>query len=262
MTTVKEIIDAIYDFAPLSLQESYDNCGLQTGDPDMASTGVLLAVDMTEELLDEAIGLGLNTILTHHPLIFRGIANVTPSHPAGRIVMKAVKHDIAIISAHTNIDKAYRGVSYRMGSKLGLRDMRPLAEANDACGTGLGVIGLLPEAIATDEFLRMVKEVFGCGCLRHTAPSHEKANVVALCGGSGSSFISDAIDAGADIYISADFKYHDFFAADGKITLADAGHFETERCTIDIFYDILTKKFTNFAVRQASTYTNPVIYLH
>ncbi len=125
MTTVKEIIDAIYDFAPLSLQESYDNCGLQTGDPNMASTGVLLAVDMTEELLDEAIGLGFNTILTHHPLIFRGIANVTPSHTAGRIVMKAVKHDIAIISAPTNIDKAYRGVSYRMGSKLGLRAMRP-----------------------------------------------------------------------------------------------------------------------------------------
>lgn len=260
MTKVKDIIDAVCDFAPLSLQESYDNCGLQTGDPDMASTGALLAVDMTEEVLDEAIALGINTIITHHPLIFGGIKSVTPSHPAGRIVMRAVKHDIAIIAAHTNIDKAYHGVSYRMGEKLGLCDMRPLAEEGE--GTGLGVVGRLPEATAAEPFLYKIKEAFGCECLRHTAISGDTVGTVALCGGSGASFINDAIEAGADIYVSADFKYHDFFAADGKITLADAGHFETERCTIEIFYDILTKKFTNFAVRRTSTYTNPVIYLH
>lgn len=260
MTKVKEIIDAIDDFAPLSLQENYDNCGLQTGDPDMAFTGALLAVDMTEEVLDEAISLGLNTIVTHHPLIFGGIKNVTPSHTAGRIVMRAVKHDIAIIAAHTNVDKAFHGVSYRMGERLGLHNMRPLAEEGD--GTGLGAIGRLPEATATELFLRKIKEAFGCECLRHTAPARKKVATVALCGGSGASFVHDAIEAGADIYVSADFKYHDFFSAEGRITLVDAGHFETERCTIDIFYDILTKKFTNFAVRQTSAYTNPVIYLH
>jgi len=262
MTTVKDIIDAVCDFAPLSLQESYDNCGLQTGDPQMISTGVLLAVDMTEEVLDEAIELGLNTVLTHHPLIFGGINNVTPSHSAGRIIMKAIRHGIAVIAAHTNVDKACSGVSYRMGAMLGLQDMRPLAEYDDALRTGLGVIGRLPEAMATDLFLHKVKETFGCACLRHTAPSGDRVDTVALCGGSGASLVPEAIEAGADIYISADFKYHDFFTADGKITLVDAGHFETERCTIDIFYDILTKKFTNFAVRRTSTYTNPVIYLH
>ncbi len=262
MTTVKDIIDTVCAFAPLSLQENYDNCGLQTGDPQTVSTGVLLAVDMTEKVLDEAIELGFNTILTHHPLIFGGIRNVTPSHSAGRIIMKAIRHDIAVIAAHTNVDKACYGVSHRMGAMLGLHDMRPLAECDDALRTGLGAIGRLPQAMATDLFLHDVKETFGCECLRHTAPVNDTVSVVALCGGSGASLVSEAVEAGADIYVSADFKYHDFFSADGKITLVDAGHFETERCTIDIFYDILTKKFTNFAVRRTSTYTNPVIYLH
>ncbi len=261
MVKVSDIISALDGFAPFSLQESYDNCGLQVGDPSMTSAGVLLAVDMTEEVLDEAIACGLNTIVVHHPPIFRGLKSLTPDDASTRMLIKALKHDVAIIAAHTNVDKAYNGVSYKMGEKLGLADMRPLVGCNDD-GAGLGVVGCLAESLPVGLFLDKVRDTFGCRCLRHTAPTCSNVRTVALCGGSGASLSADAIKAGADVYVSADFKYHDFFDARGVITLVDAGHFETERYVVEIFYDILTKKFTNFAVRHASAYTNPVIYLY
>ncbi|MDE6183551.1 MAG: Nif3-like dinuclear metal center hexameric protein [Rikenellaceae bacterium] len=261
MVKVSDIISALDSFAPFSLQESYDNCGLQVGDPSMLSSGVLLAVDLTEEVLDESIDCGLNTIVVHHPPIFRGVKSLVSTDPLARMLVRAIKHDVAIIAAHTNVDKAYGGVSYIMGQKLGLTHMRPLACQGDD-GFGLGVVGSLAGSLPVADFLGNVRRLLGCRCLRHTVPVCSEVHTVALCGGSGASLTGDAIKAGADVYVSADFKYHDFFDAAGVVTLVDAGHFETERYVVEIFYDVLTKKFTNFAVRQTSAYTNPVIYLY
>ena len=272
MVKVRDIYEILNGFAPYGLQESYDNSGLQVGDFSADSNGILLAVDVTEKVVDEAIREGINTIVSHHPLIFGGINKITAESATGRIIMEAVRHGISIISCHTNIDKAYNGVSYRMGTLLGLTGMRPLsaeslcdkspADSDSEITTGLGVIGTLPTPLSFENFADKVKDAFSCDSIRHSRVLKPMISTVALCGGSGGSFLSLAAASGADVYVTADLRYHDFFKAEESITTIDAGHFETERCVIDIFYDILTKNFTNFAVRRTSEKTNPVIYLH
>lgn len=362
--TVKDITNLIEEFAPLSLQESYDNAGLICGSPMTEVKSVLLCIDITEEVIDEAIGGGHNLIISHHPLIFKGLKNLLPENYVTRSLLKAIKHDLNIYSAHTNIDAVAQGVSGKMADILGLTGQKilqpagklfsltfytPAGEAEKVrsavlnCGaghignyshcsfnqsgdgtflplagthpfvgkigqlhteaeikteitvpeyllpqciqtlkavhpyeepvwnviglnntnpvTGFGIIGDLPSPVDSREFLCRVKKTFGCGLLRHTAICKPNIQKVAVCGGSGAFLTQTAIARQADIFITADYKYHDFFQAENKIILADIGHYESEQFTKEIFYELVTKKIPNFAVQFSKVVTNPVSYL-
>lgn len=363
--TIREIIGYLESVAPLSYQEPYDNAGLAIGDADAAITSALIALDITEAVIDEAIETGCGLIISHHPLIFKGIKKIDGSTYVGRCVAKAIKNDIAIYAAHTNIDSIMGGVNSKICEKIGLTDVRILSPEKDQLmklatfipeghleqvreaifgagagvigkydrcsfgtdgtgtfrggdgsdpyigekgefhfenekrfetifpvhlknkvvdalikshpyeevaydlyrlentfsGVGAGMVGELPGAENEIDFLERLSDVFGCKAVRHTYLLGKPVKKVAVCGGSGSFLLSAAIAAGADIFITADMKYHDFFDAEEKIIVADIGHYESEQFTKELFYEILIKKFPNFALRLSETKTNPVMYL-
>ncbi len=362
---LKDIISALETAAPLSYQEDYDNSGLTVGDPVMDITAALLCIDVTLSVVDEARQRGANLIISHHPVIFKGLKSLTGKNYTENIILEAIRNNIALYSAHTNIDNIITGVNQKIAQKLGLRNTRilvplqnslkklvtfvPKAYADavrlalfsagaghignyDSCsynieGTGSfrGQEGAVPftgetgklhfeeetrietifpvakrqmvidallkshpyEEVAydiypvehsyeragsgmigeldkdTDEtlFLNRVKEVFNCGVLRHSRLLNKPFRKIAVCGGSGSFLISEAISAGAQLFLTGEIKYHQFFDADDRIVLADTGHFESEQFTIEIFYDILIKNLPNFAIHFSSNNTSPIYYL-
>lgn len=362
---LKEICNVLEEYAPLHLQENYDNAGLLIGDPEIEISGALLTIDITEKVISEAISKNCQLIISHHPLNFKGLKRLSGKSEVERCVLAAIKNDIAIYAAHTNLDNVKGGVSYKMAELLGLQNLRilqPIQKSllklitfvpqlhsytlrsalfdagagnignydscsynvegfgtfraninanpfvgeigtlhteqetrievilpeykmndvvkalyknhpyeepaydiirleNSSVDTGVGVIGVLAEPLDVNEFLEKLKLTFKCGSIRHTAFIGNKIKNVALCGGSGSFLISDAIREGADIFISADFKYHDFFLADNRILIADIGHYESEQFTKDIFYEIITKKMPTFAIQISEINTNPIKYL-
>lgn len=363
MPTIREIIATIEDFAPLALQESYDNAGLQIGDASLAATGVLLCVDVTEAVVDEAIERGCNLIVAHHPLLFRPLKRVVGANYIERVVMKALRNEVAIYAAHTNLDAV--AVNHRWAQMLGLTDvevLQPAADmlyklvvyvptahadavsqalcqvgagcignydccsyvsqgigsfragknthpycgkkeelhhepesrvevvlprylqsrvvralmavhpyeepaydlipiANDYNRAGMGVVGNLPQPIEATALLQQVKGALKCGSIRHNAAPDTLVKRVALCGGSGSSLIGNALAAGADIFITGEIGYHPFFGYENKLVLAEIGHYESEQHTKEIFYEVITKKFPNFAPYYAKVETNPIKYL-
>lgn len=362
---IQEVIQLIEDLAPLSYQESYDNSGLIVGNYKDDVTGVLICLDSTEEVVDEAIANNCNLIIAHHPILFSGLKKLNGNNYIERTILKAIKNNIAIYAAHTNLDNANGGVNYKIAEKIGLTNCKPLVSkkgllnklvvfcpvnyANEVrnamfengagaigdykeCsfnsngeGTfkpltgakpfvgnkneshieseikieviveshllsrvlsamftshpyeevaydllklenrletvGSGLIGELDEEIDEITFLKNVKVDLKTDCIRHTNLLNKKIKKVALCGGSGSFLLPDAIRAGADIFITGDFKYHQFFDAENKIIIADIGHYESEQFTKELIYDILIKKITNFAVRLSEINTNPINYL-
>jgi dinuclear metal center YbgI/SA1388 family protein len=260
---VKEITSAIEAYAPLAYQESYDNSGMQVGNPDQEISGALITLDVTEEVIDEAIQKGCNLIIAHHPLIFRGQKKICGYNYIERCIIKAIKHDIAIYASHTCMDKTIGGVSAKMAEKLGMTEIRPLEEEKYGEQiVGLGVIGMLPQADDAMDFLRRVKKTFQADSIRHTSIGKgKKVRRVALCGGSASEFLGKAIAEQADIYITADVKYHQFFEVEDHIILADIGHFESEQFTKEIFYEIISKINPKFAVHISESKTNPINYL-
>ncbi|MDE7160200.1 MAG: Nif3-like dinuclear metal center hexameric protein [Muribaculaceae bacterium] len=256
--TVKDIAKTIEDFAPLALQESYDNAGLQVGDPEMQVSSALLCLDVTEEILEEARQRECNLIVSHHPLIFRGLKHLTGSTPTERIVMKALTSGIAIYSAHTNLDSTFEGVSYEIANSLGMTGLRPLRQAGDNPRTGLGVVGTVKPTPRL-EFLRRVKETFGVRDLRYSSQdSRIVVRTVAVCGGSGGSLIDDAIRAGADVYVTGDLRYHDFTSYGDAMILADIGHYESELCSQKIFSRVIRGKYPDFATYFAESESNPI----
>lgn len=362
--TVSEISSIIEEFAPLALQESYDNAGLLVGDKSMSVTGVLISIDVTEAVIDEAIKHNCNLIISHHPLIFRGLKNIIGQDYIQRCVIKAIKNDIAIYSAHTNLDNVKNGVNGKMADKIGLINrqiLQPKSEfllklvtfvpikhvenvqqtlfragagqigeydncsfnsegtgtfrANESTNpfvgeknkfhsepetrvevifpkylqnkvvsallqthpyeepafdvypllntwntVGIGMLGELDQQMDEKQFLDHLKIVFSLSVIRHTPFTGRKIKKVSLCGGSGSEFLNDGLAHGADVYISGDFKYHEFFDAENKILIADIGHYESEQFTKDVFYEIITKNIPNFAVRISEVKTNPINY--
>ena len=259
--TVKDILDCITEIAPLHWQESYDNAGLQVGDLNAEARKALICLDITEEIVDEAIAKNCNLIISHHPLIFRGLKHLTPETYIERAVMKAVKHDITMISMHTNLDNSYLGVSRVLAEKLGLKNLhilQPLTSEPDLCGAGM--VGEFEIAMEEIDFLSLVADIIGAPCLRHSALTGKKIQKVALCGGSGVPFMADAMRCGADAYLTADIKYHDFFVPEGNILLVDGGHFETEQFTKELLCKLIRKKFPTFAAEIAETKTNSVHY--
>ena len=255
---VRDIIKVIEDFAPLSIQEGWDNSGLCVGSPDDEVTSVLMGLDCTEKLVDEAIECGADMIVTHHPLIFSGLKKISPDDAVGAAVIKAVRAGISIYAAHTNADKVIAGVSGAMAARMGLTDVRILDEDGD--GTGLGVVGNLPEPISAEEAIRLVKEKFSLKTIKTSAPIDKPISRIAMCGGSGSSLIKNAMKAGADLYISGDISYHNFFTPEGFM-LMDIGHYESEIEIVDILFSLITKKFPTFAVRITQNInSNPIYY--
>ena len=359
-----DIIRVLENKAPLSLQESYDNAGLLTGNQDWNCTGILCTLDATEEVVLEAKNKGCNLIVAHHPIIFGGLKKINGKNYVEKTVIAAIKNDIAIYAIHTNLDNMLDGVNNRIADQIGLINRQTLlpkagqlmklftfvptteaekvrsalfeagagnigeysevsfngdgfgtfkgsdkttpfigepeklhkekeikievifpvylkdslirtlikvhpyeeaaydivALSNDYQSVGSGLLGELPEALAETGFLHMLKTSFELSVIRHTPLLGKKIKKVALCGGSGSFLIGKAIAAGADIYLSADIKYHEFFDANNRLVIADIGHWETEQFTTDLLIEILQAKFPTFAVLKSGVKTNPVNY--
>lgn len=362
--TIGEIVQYLESVAPLTLQENYDNSGLQTGNPSDLINAALVTLDVTEEVVDEAIEKGAGLIVAHHPVIFGGLKKLTGSNQVEQVIIKAIRNKIAIYAAHTNLDSVEGGVNSMIARKLGLTNQKILQPAvsvlqklvtfippaqldqvrnavfdagaghignYDRCsyntegsGTyrgddstnpfagekgifhnekeirfetifpswlekkiinalitahpyeevaydiyplknrfdkaGMGISGTLPQPLEATEFLNLLKEVFHIPVIRHSKLPDKKIEKVALCGGAGSFLLKDAIAAKADIFITGDIKYHQFFDTGNNIAIADIGHFESEQFTKELFVELLTKKFSTFAVHLSEVITNPVNY--
>lgn len=361
---LKNIINELEKFAPLSYQESYDNCGLLTGNKEHDVTGAILCLDCTEAVVEEAIQKKCNLIVAHHPIIFGGLKKLNGSNYVERTVIKAIQNNIAIYACHTNLDNVKLGVNKKIADKLGLINTRILCPKKsllkklvtfvpsthlenvreslfnagagnignyDNCSfvlegigsfrgnentnpfigekgklsleketrlelifesinesqiisalkqthpyeeiafdiyqlensyqnIGSGMIGELEKPVSEIEFLRNLKSVFKLKLIKHTPLLTKSIKKVALCGGSGSFLLKNAINSKSDIYISSDFKYHEFFDAENQILIADIGHYESEQFTPEIFYEIISNKFPTFASYLTETNTNPVNY--
>lgn len=361
---VKDFTSIIEEFSPLVLQEDYDNAGLLCGSPENEVRSILLTTDITESVINEAIEGGHNLIISHHPLTLQGLKNVIPDNETKRCLVKAIKHDLNLYSAHTNIDAVATGVSGKMADKLQLihrKILQPSGKlfsltfytptenvekvrnavldtgagnignysrcsfnnigqgiflANDNAhpyiGTknvlhsenevrteitvpehllassiqalinthpyeepvwnvvslhtpnpviGFGIIGELETETDSIKFLEHVKQTFHCGVIRHTDICKSKIKRVAVCGGSGAFLTKNAIAKQADIFITGDYKYHDFFNSANRLIIADIGHYESEQFTKEIFYELVTKKISKFAVQFSKVKTNPINYL-
>ena len=255
---VRDIIQVIEDFAPLSVQEGWDNSGLCVGSPDDDVNGVLLALDCTPELVDEAVACGADMIVTHHPLIFSGLKKISPDNQVGLAVMKAIKAGICIYAAHTNADKVLAGVSGAMAARLGLEGVEILQK--DGEEVGLGVVGDLPVPMTSQEVIALVKERFSLQAMRTSKPLEGEVTRIAMCGGSGGSLIGEARRAGAQLYISGDISYHNFFTENGFMIM-DIGHYESEIDIVGILFSLLKKNFPTFAVRITQNLnSNPIYY--
>lgn len=362
---IKEVVSALEQFAPLPLQDGFDNAGLQIGLTDAEIAGALLCLDVTESVLDEAIALGCNLVISHHPLIFKGYKSITGKDYVERCILKAIKNDIVIYSAHTNLDNATGGVNYRIARKIGLKNVRilapkegyllklvtfvPLTHAEkvrealfsagcghignyDACsyslkgeGTfralkgsnpfvgqegelhkeeelrietvlpvykkgqalkallqahpyeepvfdfyelknswaqaGSGVVGELEEPETETAFLKRLKKTFEVGCLKHNKLSGKLIQKVALCGGAGAFLLPNAIQQSADVFITGEMRYHDYFGHEAEILIAEIGHYESEQYTREIFYEIIQGLFPDFEFYCTKVNTNPIKYL-
>lgn len=257
-----EIVGALEEFAPLSLQDGYDNAGLQIGlTEDADATGALLCLDVTEDVIDEAVEKGCNVIVSHHPLLFRPCKTIVGADYVQRCVMKAIRNGVAIYSAHTNLDNVGKGVSWKMAEKLGLTDVTPLEPKLSVEMAGAGVVGTLPETMEKEDFIVMVKEVFDVPCLRFNSWVGETVRTVALCGGAGAFLATAAENAGADAFITGEVGYHRFFGYENSLLLMELGHFESERFTVELLGEILAKKLPGLRLVDTEIDTNPINYL-
>ncbi len=260
---IKDVLSVLETVAPPYLQESYDNAGLIVGDPETRVTGILFCLDSTEAVVGEAVEKGCNLVVAHHPIVFRGLKRLNGANYVERTVMQAIRRNVALYAIHTNLDNVHRqGVNAKIAEKIGLVNHRILAPKAGTDGSvGAGLLGELPAPLPEADFLKHVKQVLRAGVVRHTALRGRPVGTVAVCGGSGSFLLPEALKAGADAFVTADFKYHEFFDAEGRLVIADVGHFESEQFTIELLYDIVREKFPNFALHCTEVNTNPVFYL-
>src|SRR5664279_114701 len=257
---IREIIQHMESYAPLEFQEEYDNSGLISGDSNLECTGILVSLDCTEDVVREAVQRKCNLILSHHPLIFRPIKQLTSANGTTKTLVAAIKADVAIYSIHTNLDNILTGVNSVIADKLGLRNRRILLPWKDLQTIGSGLVGDLENMLSEKQILELLKKAFGTPVIRHSPLTGNPVSRVAVCGGSGSFLIPNALQEGAGFFISADIKYHEFFESRGKLVIADIGHFESEQFTVDLLHSVILKNYTNFAFLKSDTVTNPVNY--
>jgi len=258
--TIKNVSDYIEKIAPLNQSEDFDNVGLLIGNEMTEVKGVLVTLDTLEETVDEAIRKNCNLIVSFHPIIFDGLKKINGNSYVEKVVLKAIQNNIAIYATHTALDNSNVGVSAKMCEVLGLKNYNILIPKEDE-NIGMGMIGDLPEPMQEEDFLKFTKKTFKTKGIRFSSKIGKSVKKIAVLGGSGSFAISNAIQKKADVYISADFKYHDFFKAEGKILLIDVGHYESEQFTKNLLVEYLTKKFTSFAIILSEKSTNPIYYL-
>ena len=263
-TTAAELFQYLESIAPLSLQEKYDNSGLLIGNGSQLIRGVLICLDCTEEILDEAQKLGCNVVISHHPALFYGLKSLTGSNLTERVVMKAIRQGLILYAIHTNLDNVLsNGVNGQIADQLGLSVegvLRPLMDAPDDKTKGAGVIGSFPKPMTEPEFLEVLKQRMKVSVIRHSELLGKLVQKVAICGGSGSFLLEDAMKAGAQVLITSDYKYHGFFDADGKIIICDIGHYESEQFTVNLLQKLISGKFTTFAAHCTQINTNPIHY--
>ena len=287
---LKEIKSFLEGMAPLAVQESWDNSGLQIGCSDKDIHKVMVCLDLTEAVLDEAEAIGADLVISHHPLIFKGLKSISGSTYQERCVRKAILSDIAVYSAHTSLDNILGGVNHKIASLLGLSSLRWLDSGESAegcdekcggaadkssgegaegkCGgadavaraSGSGLIGELKEPVAAAEFLHTVKTIFDVKALKHSPlPSTTIIRSVALCGGAGAFLLPQAVAKGADCFISGEFHYHDYF--DPGTLLIELGHYESEQFTQDLLKESLERAFPELEIVKTSVNTNPQEWL-
>ena len=269
---IYQVVDALEHYAPLPLQEGYDNAGLQVGLTEAVEvSGALLCLDVTEDVVDEAIRKGCNLIVSHHPLIFRKLARISDENYVQRTVRKAIKNDITIVSMHTNMDAAKGGVNFKIAEKLGLRNLRFFGGEKEIDGVkgGEGVIGeitdetdtLHADGIAADDLVLMLRERFQAECVQCNQLLRRPIRKVALCGGAGSFLLDAAIAAGADAFITGEMHYHEFFGHEQEIQICVIGHYQSEQFTSEIFRSIIMEKCPGVKCEISEINTNPIIYL-
>lgn len=257
-----QVLDALEQYAPLPLQDGFDNAGLQIGlTAEQEVTGALLCLDVTEAIIDEAEREGCNLIVAHHPLLFHGLKSVTGKSYVERCVIKAIRKGIGIYAAHTNLDNAQGGVNCRIAEKIGLANLSFLDTKPAAVPAGSGVIGDLPEEEDERDFLVRLKSLFGIQCIRHNMLCGRKIRRVALCGGAGGFLLPNAIEQGADAFLTGEVRYHDYFGHEGELLIAEMGHYESEQYTVEIFEEILRARLPELRTVKTSLNTNPINYL-
>lgn len=260
--SIKEVVETLERFAPLPLQEDYDNAGLQVGLTETEASGVLVCLDVTEEVVEEAARKGFNLIVAHHPLLFRGLKRISAETQVSRCAMMAVKNDIAIYAAHTNLDNAPGGVNFEIARRLGLQDvsfLQPIKRGEHVGGSG--VVGELNRPMDAREFLQMVKREFNIDCLIHNDCRLPNIRRVALCGGAGEFLLDEAIATHADAFLTGEMGYHRLFGHEDDILIGVMGHYQSEQYTIDLIKGLLSDRFKDLPVEKTSIITNPQKYL-
>ena len=283
---IREVVDALEHYAPLPLQEGYDNAGLQVGLTEAVEmSGALLCLDVTEAVVAEAVQKGCNLIVSHHPLIFRKLSRISDENYVQRTVRKAIKNDVTIVSMHTNMDAAAGGVNFKIAEKLGLKNVQFFGGEKEVDGVkgGSGVIGEISdedilkaaqagklsdevkehfaEGIAADDLVLLLRERFGVECVQCNQLLRHPIRKVALCGGSGSFLLGDAIAAGADAFITGEMSYHEYFGHEQEIQICVIGHYQSEQFTSEIFRSIILSHFPDAKCCISEINTNPIIYL-
>ncbi len=255
-------MSALEQFAPLPLQESWDNAGLQVGLTEAEVSGALLCLDVTERIIDEAVRRGCNLVVSHHPLLFRGLKQVSDLTDVQRTVRKAIQHDVCVVSMHTNMDNAQGGVNFKMAEKLGLQGtvfMSPKRVGDVECGSG--VIGTLKYPTTADVFLQQVKREFGVACVMCNELLDRPVLRVAICGGAGDFMLDEAVRLGADAFVTGEMHYHQYFGYEQRVQICVIGHYESEQFTTEVFRDIISARCPGVRTEIAETCTNPIYYL-
>ena len=256
------MLSALERFAPLPLQESWDNAGLQVGLTETEVSGALLCLDVTEKIVEEAIQKGCNLIVSHHPLLFRGLKTISDLTDVQRTVMKTIKNGICVISMHTNMDNAKGGVNFKIAEKLGLHDVRFFASKTvEGVEAGSGVIGTLSGAMAADDFVVAVKKAFDVECAMCNELLRRPVQKVAICGGAGDFLLDEALKAGADAFITGEMHYHQYFGYEQRIQICVIGHYQSEQFTSEIFREIIERECPGIKTCIADTSTNPILYI-
>jgi dinuclear metal center YbgI/SA1388 family protein len=255
---IKEVLSALEGFAPLPLQEDWDNAGLQIGLTETEVSGALLCLDVNEAIVDEAIRKGCNLIVSHHPLLFRGLKQISGANYVERTVMRALEHHITVISMHTNMDNAQGGVNFKIAEKLGLQHVRFGGE--QATDHGSWVIGELSEPEAADDFVIEVKKAFDVECAMCNQLLRRPIRTVAICGGAGDFLLDEVIAAGADAFITGEMHYHVYFGHEQEIQICVIGHYQSEQFTSEIFQQIIHAQCPDVKTFIAETNTNAIVY--
>ena len=259
---IRQVLDALEQFAPLPLQESWDNAGLQLGLTEADVSGALLCLDVNEKIVDEAIRKGCNLIVSHHPLLFRGLKQISGADYVQRCVIKALKNDVVVVSMHTNMDNALGGVNWKIAERLGLQNSRFFAQKTiDGVEAGSGVIGELPSEMAADDFILLLKRQFDVECAQCNELLRRPIRKVAICGGAGDFLLDDALRQGADAFITGEMHYHQYFGYEQRLQICVIGHYQSEQFTAEIFRDIINKECPGVRTEIAETNTNPIFYL-